>query len=181
MYRSPGDPYGTIYPGWDIPDEILKELGIKNTRRDGTWSKYVWAQFFLYNVLRFINMNKGRIMSKGLPFTMALIHPDNADFWGFQQDMYYHPRSQTRFVPHRREHFMKSRTKVVADALFAFKCDKEGWYKGTKIFDPNGRYAISTIRFHKSFIGDDLSHHHHHPDEGIVVDPGQKEIMIAPY
>ena len=92
-----------------------------------------------------------------MTFTLAVFdHGQDGCF--FEQDFMYLARNDRYVVPHKRQGFLKSPVKVVASALYEFRCDqKTGWYTGTKTHDPENRYAIRSIHFHKSLVvGNDI-------------------------
>jgi hypothetical protein len=100
--------------------------------------------------LLFTNNHKKKLISKGLPFCMALFHPDDNGLM-FRQD-YFIGRNNQPIVPHHRRDYVKTLGKVQASALYAFTCDDNGLYTGIKICDLKGQYAMSEIKFHKSIF-----------------------------
>jgi hypothetical protein len=150
FYTAPGDPGPTIYPGKDLPDVVLEKLEITRNARHSEFSKYVWARIFLLMALLFTNKHKKKHISMGLPFCMALFHPDDHGLL-FRQDIIIGYRGKA-IIPDRRRDYVKTLGKVQASALYAFTCDDNGLYTGIKICDLEGRYAMSEIKFHKSIF-----------------------------
>ncbi|KAL3942529.1 MAG: hypothetical protein SGARI_000241 [Bacillariaceae sp.] len=129
------DPLGTVYPAHMIA-AWLEENGVVNTRNDGTWSKYLWANPFLMHALGFIERNKKRHLSKRLPFTVCAFSPSNDAYWLFFQDYL-----KDGVIPQDRETFMKTPYIVTADGVIEFRPDGNGGYNGTLLKDVFGVYT----------------------------------------
>ena len=72
-HYAPGDPLHTLYPGDELPDNVLSL--IKNTRKGKDWSQILWVDAFLFKLFEFLENHKGGVLSKGMPFALFAMHP----------------------------------------------------------------------------------------------------------
>lgn len=137
IITKPGDPPLTLYPGDDLPEEVLQL--IVNTRKGKEWSYFLWANIFLLVVLNFLDFHKGGVIRKHKDFTLFAIHPNSYQYHYFKQDWFYGTVDHVRSVPYHRATYLKSCTKVTFDAAWTFTW-KNGVYVSRKVLDPKNLF-----------------------------------------
>jgi len=106
-----GDEHGTLYRGSDLLQEWIDTLKLKDTRTDGEWSHWLYANIHVDVALRFVNKHKGRPMDKRRPFTLFLLPSTHEMYDTFIQDVVWTDRG-FRMVPNFRRDYMRTKRKV---------------------------------------------------------------------